>query len=156
MLINASFYGTIQSDLYGKFFIEPSRRYGKSQSSEDIIYHENGINLNHFYSKEMLPMKNFSRIRNFFEENHQESFLLDYQTVGCGSTNKTIDTMMAYEKNGNLMMEKEELKVTFYIPELHMNVIYHFKDNLITSVRISIDLQKKSARNIPELFLSCC
>ena len=97
MIINGSFFGTIESKKFGKYFLEPSKRYGLTPLPDAIIYNENDLNLNNTYLKKLFTSQN---------QNEDAAY-----SVGCGSNNKTIETLMANERNS--MKSKNQSSVSF-------------------------------------------
>ena len=89
MIIDDSFYGTIQSKTDGKFFLEPAKKY--KQTNDGIIYHENDLNLDHSY---------FQKI--FSSGILGESFTLkptfsNFQPTDCGSEKKSNHDLLSTE-----------------------------------------------------------
>jgi len=97
ILVNNSFYGTIVSEMYGRLFIEPSRRFGNNQNSDDIIYHEDDINYEFLNMKNLIPDDFKSKNKNnnslMFEKD------LDQNSRNFTLSNRTIDTLMYSEKD---------------------------------------------------------
>ena len=98
MIIDGSFFGTIESKKFGKYFLEPSKRYGLTPLPDAIIYNENDLNFNNTYLKQI-----------FASQNQNEDAAA--YSVGCGSNNKTIQTLMANERNS--MKSKNQSSVSF-------------------------------------------
>ncbi len=104
ILVNDSFYGTIESNVYGKLFLEPSRRFYKNnQSSDDIIYHEDDVDYEH-----VMPLSGLKS-----QNNRLKSLLFaddgDKKLGGCFLANRTIDTLMySDQSDGGLLNRTEE------------------------------------------------
>lgn len=81
MVLDGSFYGTIQTQKDGKFFLEPAKKY--NQSHEGIIYHENDINLNHSYFQQIFSSGILG------ESFTSKPAILNYQSTDCDSDNKS-------------------------------------------------------------------
>lgn len=91
-IIDGIFYGTIQSDKYGKFFVESSKRYNSSMNAHSIIYHENDIDLN----------ANKQRKKRSQSEDDD---------LSCGAAKDHIKTKLASEQN-RLFDERRRVEVS--------------------------------------------
>ena len=87
-IIDGIFYGTITSDLTGKFFIESSKRYNHTLDAHSIIYHENSVNI---------------------ENTHLTTDDTDTESdkLRCGSSKKTVEDWLKTQQK-NLYNQKQK------------------------------------------------
>ena len=103
IIVNGSFFGSIYSDLHGKFSIEPPGRYAKNSTVnfDAIIYHEDNLNLKRLFSKQLSD--NYSQILDVLENTETKSLwtssIADHSTMSCATANATIDLLMSHELN---------------------------------------------------------
>ncbi len=88
-IINGCFYGTIESDTEGKYFIESSRKYNHTlQDAHSIIYHEDDIDLS---TIEKLKKQNNKHKRSVDSYDSD-----DY--LSCGASKKSVEEEMQAEQ----------------------------------------------------------
>lgn len=99
-IIDGAFYGIINSKKYGKYFIEPSKKYNLTLGAHSIIYHEKDVNLNRTKLKQFKRSIEFQKAllnsRNELENNLKE----DEERVdtGCASSKDKIKDWMKREQ----------------------------------------------------------
>lgn len=79
-IIDGIFYGTIESDRHGKYYVESARRYNHTLDAHSIIYHENDINLDATHGKTKRSVNN--------DENY----------LKCGASKKDVEGWLKEEQ----------------------------------------------------------
>lgn len=107
VILDGSFYGSIKSKLYGKYYIEPSRNYDKAKN--DIIYHEDHIILNDINSNQFHYDDDFLMESQSDSDDYKKKSSFFFHRFGrCGFANATIDALMSYEINDGLVNNATE------------------------------------------------
>ena len=94
-IIDGVFYGTIESDADGKYFIESARRYNQTLDAHSIMYHEDDINLD---------AEHHVKKRSLNADDH----------LSCGSSKTNVKEWLRDEQK-KLYEEKRKLNVSIWI-----------------------------------------
>lgn len=94
-LIDGTFYGTIDSDINGKYFIEPAKKYNHTlQAAHSIIYHETDIDLE--------KINEIKKHKRSVDETESEF-------LSCGASKKQIEKRMRDEQR-KMFTERENTR----------------------------------------------